>query len=254
MRLRSILLSVLLLVLVMHYVPFSVHASNPQWWKLRKGKTGKDKDAEKKKLRLAEEPEAEIPAPVEQQAAPPANGSLFSDAAVGSELFSDFKARRLGDLVFVDVIEASNASVSSGASRSRDSGTLGGLTTAAGALPVPGATVVAGVAGALGTRKYDGKGSTERTSKLQARIAARVIEVLPNGDLLIEAKKVVKINQENETLRVSGVIRRRDVGADNAIPTSAIGNLFVELNGKGVASADNAPGWLFRFFEKIAPF
>lgn len=184
----------------------------------------------------------------------PANGSLFTADAQGAELLGDFRARRVGDLVFVDVIEGSTASVSSGAKRARDSGTLGGLVTAAGALPAPGAAVAAGAVGALGNRKFEGKGTTQRTSDLRSRVAARVIEVLPNGDLRIEALKSVRINQETEKLLLAGIVRQRDLTADNVVPTTAVGDLHVELNGKGVASADNAPGWLFRFFEKIAPF
>lgn len=193
-------------------------------------------------------------ATIAKMQARPANGSLFTADAQGLELLGDFRARRIGDLVFVDVIEGSSASVSSGAKRSRDSGTLGGLVTAAGALPAPGAAVIAGAAGALGNRKFEGKGNTERTSDLRSRIAARVIEVLPNGDLRIEALKTVKINQETEKLLLSGIVRQRDLTNDNVVPTTAVGDLRVELNGKGVASADNAPGWLFRLFEKITPF
>jgi flagellar L-ring protein FlgH len=184
----------------------------------------------------------------------PANGSLFTGDAPGGDLLSDFKPRHIGDLVFVDVIEGSTASVSSSAKRARDSGSVGGLVDLAGAIPLSGADVAAGVIGALGKRKYEGKGSTDRSSTLRTRIAARVIEVLPNGDLRIQAQKSVKINQENERLVLSGIIRQRDVSADNVIPTTSVGSLYVELNGKGVASADNAPGWLFRLFEKIAPF
>lgn len=184
----------------------------------------------------------------------PANGSLFTPDARQADLLSDFRARNLGDLVFVDVIEGSTASVTSGAKRSRDSGTLGGLVTAAGALPAPGAAVVAGAVGALGNRKFEGKGNTTRATDLKSRIAARVIEVLPNGDLRIEAYKAVRINQETERLLLYGIVRQRDLTSDNVVPTTAVGDLRVELNGKGVASADNAPGWLFRFFEKVTPF
>ncbi len=184
----------------------------------------------------------------------PANGSLYTDEARGADLLSDFKARRLGDLIFVDVVEASEAKVTSNAKRSRDSGTLGGIVGAAGAIPMPGAAVAAGVIGGLGTRKFEGKGETGRSSSLRARIAARVVEVLPNGDLRVEAVKVVKINKENERLRLCGIVRQRDVSAENAVPTTVVGELSVELNGKGVASADNAPGWLSRLFEKITPF
>ncbi len=184
----------------------------------------------------------------------PANGSLYTDSAPNRSLLIDFKATGIGDLLFIDVIEASAASVSSNAKRSRDSGTLAGLTSVAAAIPLPGATVTAGVLGDLGKRKYEGKGETGRKSSLNARVTARVTEILPNGDFRIEAQKMVKINKEDELLTLSGIVRRRDVSADNAVPTTMVGDLRVHLNGKGVASADNAPGWLFRLFEKISPF
>lgn len=231
-----------------------------------KKKTAKTRAEEKQKAGKStvreelEEPAAQyVQTPTDEATiakiqARPANGSLFTADASSTELLADFRARRVGDLVFVDVVEGSTASVSSSARRSRDSGTLGGLVTAAGALPAPGAAVIAGAAGALGNRKFEGKGNTERTSDLRSRIAARVVEVLPNGDLRIEALKSVKINQEAEKLLLAGIVRQRDLTNDNVVPTTAVGDLRVELNGKGVASADNAPGWLFRLFEKIAPF
>lgn len=215
----------------------------------KKGKKGKSESEAEIIATVQATPHIEATPPP-----PPANGSLFTDDAVGGNLLVDFKPRRIGDLVFVDVVETSTATVSSAAKRARDSGTLGGVVGAAGALPVPGAAIVGGVLGGLGTRKFEGKGSTERKSDLRARIAARVVEVLPNGDLRIEAQKSVKINKETEKMILSGIVRQRDVSSENSVPTTAVGDLRVELNGKGVASADNAPGWLFRFLEKITPF
>jgi flagellar L-ring protein precursor FlgH len=223
------------------------------------GTSAQDKNKKKKK---GSEPKltvvdidadrATVPPAIAEQK--PANGSLFTDSAVNGSLFQDFKARRSGDLVFVDVVEASSATVVSSAKRSRDSGTVGGLTNVAGALSVPGAAAVSSVIGALGQRKYDGNGQTQRDSEVRARITARVVEVLPNGDLKIEAMKLVKINKETELVAVTGIVRQTDLAADNSIPTTYIGDLRVEFNGKGVASADNAPGWLFRLFDKISPF
>jgi flagellar L-ring protein precursor FlgH len=184
----------------------------------------------------------------------PANGSLFTDGSLALTLVGDFKPRRVGDLVFVDVTETSTANVSSNASRSRDSGTLGGLAGLLAALPSPSAAAISSVVNGLGQRSYAGKGSTGRTSDLKARIAARVIEVLPNGDLRIEADKMVKINKEDERLTVSGIVRQRDISPDNAVASTAVGELRVALSGRGVASADNQPGWLFRIFDKISPF
>jgi flagellar L-ring protein FlgH len=191
------------------------------------------------------------PAPV---APHQSNGSLFSDDARNVDLLSDFRPRRVGDIVFVDVAEASAASVSSTAKNARESGALGGAIVGALSLPAAAAPKVDAVVGALGTQKFDGSGSTTRKSSLVARIAARVVAVLPNGDLQIEAEKTVKINKEDELLRLSGLVRQRDVLADNAVPSTSIADLEVQLNGKGVASANNAAGWLTRFLQKISPF
>ena len=226
---------------------------------LASGAQAQDKKAKKKKnknqpaltvVKIEDVPPAAQAAPPQK----PANGSLFTDGAANGSLLVDFKAGRVGDLVFVDVVETATATVSSGAKRDRDSGTLGGLTTLIGALPVSGAATAGSVAGALGERKFEGNGQTQRKSNVRARITARVVEVLPNGDLRIEALKLVKINKETEQMAVTGIVRRNDLAGDNSITTVAIGDLRVEFNGKGIASADNAPGWLFRLFDKISPF
>lgn len=214
------------------------------------GKKKKKKQAEQTNQAVLPVAEIKLPTPP----TPPANGSLFTDGAVGISLVTNFKAQGVGDLVFIDIVEISTATVSSSASRSRDSSTLAGVAGGVAALPVSGAVAVSGVLTGLGQRKYDGKGATQRQSSVRSRITARVVEVLPNGDLRIEANKLVKINKEDERLSLSGIVRQRDVSADNAIPSTAIGDLKLALNGKGVASADNQPGWLFRFIDKISPF
>jgi flagellar L-ring protein precursor FlgH len=249
-----LLLSVALLIAVMR--PHGVAANQPdkqteksQASKKKKKEGERVKDTSAQLRPFVPEPVAPPPSP------PPANGSLFQASAPGNNLLGDFKASNVGDLVFIDVIEESAASVSSNAKRARDSGALTGVVGGAvSTVPAPGAAVAAGVLGALGTRKFEGKGETGRRSSLKSRVAARVVEVLPNGDLRIEAQKMVKINKEDELLTLSGIVRRRDVSAENSVPTTEVGDLRVMLNGKGVASADNAPGWLFRLFEKISPF
>lgn len=189
--------------------------------------------------------------------APPApartNGSLFSEDAPNLELSSDFKASRVGDVLFVTVTESNTASVTSQAQNARNAGPLPAAVM--NAIPFPSqASGVPGVITALGTRQFTGSGSTGRQSTVTASIAARVVEVLPNGDLRIEANKLLKINKENETLTLTGVVRRRDLLQDSAIPSSSIADLQVKLNGKGVASENNAPGWLAKILGKLSPF
>src|SRR5689334_3471829 len=128
----------------------------------------------------------QAPATVESTLPPPtplptpANGSLFTPAAAGADIVSDFKPRRIGDLVFVDVVEASTAIVSSSASRGRDSGAIGGVGTAVAAISNPAAATASTLITGMSQRKFEGKGTTQRTSKIEGRIVARVIEVLPN--------------------------------------------------------------------------
>jgi flagellar L-ring protein FlgH len=215
----------------------------------------KDKKKKKDQPRLTVVEVRDAPPAVPVAETPkPANGSLFTDNAAGGNLLRDFKARQVGDLVFVDVVETSTATVSSSAKRNRDSGNLGGIVPLLSAIPVGGVQAAAPVVGEMGKRKFEGNGTTERESKVRARITARVIEVLPNGDMRIEAVKLVKINKETEQLAVTGIVRPNDLASDNSIETILVGDLRVEFNGKGIASADNAPGWLFRLFDKISPF
>lgn len=243
MKLKTLLIAILSLLLTI-----SVCAQ-----KTKKKKKKKKQSAPKLEVvDIKKQPPYEPPVP--KHVNPPANGSLFSDGAQDVHLLVDFKARSVGDLVFVNVVETSTAEVASNASRNRDSGTVGGLTSLISALPLGGAATAGSVVGGLGKRSYEGSGSTDRNSSVRARITARVIEVLPNGDLRIQAVKKVKINKETEQLAVSGIVRKKDIASDNSIPTIAIGDLRVEFNGKGIASKDNAPGWLFRLFDKINPF
>lgn len=238
-------LNIFTFILIIFAVSFTASAQE------KKEKKKKSKDQPTLTVVQVQETPPVVPAQVQPKAQ---NGSLFTDNSTNTNLLRDFKARQVGDLIFVDVVENSSAAVSSGAKRNRDSGTVGGIVPLVNAIPVNGAAVVGSVIGELGNRKFEGKGSTERSSKVNGRIAARVIEVLPNGDLRIEAVKMVKINKETEELAVTGIVRPNDLAADNSIETIFIGDLRVEFNGKGIASADNAPGWLFRLFDKISPF
>ena len=220
------------------------------------GQTKKEKKPKKKDqpvLTVVEvQPTPPVAPPIEVQK--PANGSLFTDNSTNGNLLRDFKAQQVGDLVFVDVVETNTATVSSNAKRDRDSGNLAGIVPLVSALPLNGAAVAGTVLTGLGQRKFEGAGTTGRTSSVKSRITARVVQVLPNGDLRIEAVKLVKINKETEQLAVTGIVRPNDLAKDNSVETTFIGDLRVEFNGKGVASADNAPGWLFRLFDKISPF
>jgi flagellar L-ring protein precursor FlgH len=219
--------------------------------------TGVSANPDKKKKKNQPEAPAPAPAPVVHSTPappPPANGSLFNATAPSTGLVADFKPQGVGDLIFIDVVEDTSGSVAANASRSRDSGAIAGAAGLIGAIPNPGAATAASVATAMGQRKFEGKGSTDRNSLVKAHITAQVVEVMPNGDLRIEAHKMVNVNKEDERLSLSGIVRRRDITSDNFVSSAVIGDLQFTLNGKGVASADTQPGWLFRLIDKVSPF
>lgn len=96
---------------------------------------------------------------------------------------------------------------------------------------------------------YDGKGGTTREGNLVAKVSARVVEVLDNGNLVIDGQKVVEINEEKEIIKVSGIVRPQDIGSDNTILSSSISEAKITYSGKGVANTGQRPGFIARFLN-----
>jgi len=207
--------------------------------------------------------EALIPKPV----AP--NGSIFAQLSgeggryttggVGlGSIFSDFKARDINDIVTIQVVESTKTSITSNGSSERKSDSEAGLTNFLGlGGPILGALPnlnPAKLTSGSGSQTFDGAGSVERNSAFTTVLSARVVEVLPNGNLVIEAIREVWVNSERQTLLLSGVIRPKDVSTDNVVLSTAIANMQVRLNGKGLATSSSNPGFLFKLLQKISPF
>ena len=102
--------------------------------------------------------------------------------------------------------------------------------------------------------QFKGDGSTNRSGSVDALLSARVKEVLPNGDLVIEGVKEIKVNNERQMLRLFGVVRPRDIGPNNVVSSVAIANMLVQVDGNGVLSDNLKHGWLFAILTKAWPF
>ena len=102
--------------------------------------------------------------------------------------------------------------------------------------------------------KFEGKGDTKREGSLQSQLSGVILEVLPNGVLRLEGSKIVAINDEEEVMVVSGLIRARDINASNQVESSRIANMRIDFYGRGVLADQNTPGWGARLFEYIWPF
>ncbi len=101
---------------------------------------------------------------------------------------------------------------------------------------------------------FSGDGSTSRGNTMRAFITARVMRVLPNGDLVIGGQKTVMINRERQILTLVGTVRPVDVDARNRVPSSSVGDLTVRLWGRGEVDATVRQGWFMRILNRIWPF
>src|SRR5205085_12679559 len=101
---------------------------------------------------------------------------------------------------------------------------------------------------------FKGDGSTQRSGSVSTTLSGRVTDVLPNGNMVIEAVKEVKVNNERQVLRLFGVVRSLDIGPNNLVNSAAISNLLLQVDGKGVLSDNIKQAWLFRILTKMWPF
>jgi len=184
------------------------------------------------------------------------NGSIWQASSVA--LTEDGKARRIGDIVTIIITETASASKQAATATGRSSELSAGIPAFMG---LQGAGVLTNNLGDLSklidasaSSKFDGSGSTSRKESLTATITAKIIDVLPSGNLKIEGKRNVKVNSEDQIVTVRGTIRQRDISPDNTINSSYIADAQITYSGEGVISDRQKPGWLMNLVDKLWPF
>jgi len=211
------------------------------------------------KIKVTHDPQktrAEYIARIQQQTStPPVEstlGSLWVPGGAMTNLQSDYKASRLNDLVTIVVVQRTTAQATGNVSTQRDFNTTSGISGLAGHISTSGVT---NLLTAQSSTKLKGTGSTDASTTMNTSLAGRVIAVLPNGDMVVEAERMVAINSQKETMVVRGVLRPGDVGPNNAALSTSLSNLEVELKGKGVVSdAIRSPNPLVRALLWIIGF
>jgi flagellar L-ring protein precursor FlgH len=192
------------------------------------------------KMKVAHDPQktrADYVARMQQQTAPaPADltlGSLWTSNGAMTNLQSDYKASRLNDLVTIVVVQRTTAQATGNVGTQRDFNTTSGISGLAGKVNVSG---LSNLLTAQSSTKLKGTGSTDASTTMNTNLAGQVISVLPNGNLVVEAERLVTINNQKETMLVRGVLRPGDIGPDNSALSTSLSSLEVELKGKGVVS------------------
>lgn len=191
-----------------------------------------------------------LPAGTPGQTAP---GSIYSESGRYSDVSSDLRARRVGDLITILVSDRMNASSQGTSASSRKSSANSSITNLLGQPSPVGA--LANLANLGSTTTLDGSGSTNRSNVLTTTLTGRVVEVLPSGDLVVEATKQVTVNSEKHQVAIRGIVRWNDIANTNQVRSDRIGMMAIELNGKGLVSdAIRRPNILYRILLGILPF
>ena len=194
--------------------------------------------------------------PVAANPKPQSPGTLWNGDE-GSWL-ADVKARRVGDIVTVIIQEKASASKQATTDTDRSSSMTAGISSLFGyekVLEEKNANLdSAAMVDANFDNKFSGTGKTTRTENLVATLTTQVIEVFPNGNLKIRGGKSVTVNNENQIIYLTGIVRQYDVTADNTVDSGNILNAQIAYTGKGAISDKQKPGWLMRVFDNAWPF
>ncbi len=162
-------------------------------------------------------------------------------------LYTDRKGKKVGDVLTVMVVENSSAKNKASTELDKRNAWKMGIAPGTGMTDfIPGM----GFEGKTGS-DFDGKGSTARQGQLKATVSVRIEEVLDNGNLRIYGIKEVTLNEETETIEVSGIIRPEDIGSNNTVVSPKIAEAVIKYVGDGVLNEVEEPGILTRLFNWI---
>lgn len=194
---------------------------------------------------------------------PGVTASLWQESRSNSDLFRDVRAWQPMDLITIVVSENAESKMDANTEVKQSSTveaaieSLLGIETDIAALGnrvSTGTADPASLINATTQNDFKGEGKTNRKGSLRGKISAMVAEVLPSGVLRIEGEKIVSVNNEQQIMVISGLVRPRDVSAENEVDSSKIAQLRVDYYGKGTVGEAQSGGWLGRALRKIWPF
>jgi flagellar L-ring protein precursor FlgH len=163
------------------------------------------------------------------------------------------RASQLDDIVTILVTESVSAVASGATNTSRKSSAKNGIISLAGTLAA--GNPLASLADLSNTQQIQGTGETSWNMTISTRLSARVVEVTPNGILVVEGLKDISVNSERQTISVRGLVRPSDLTTANTVLSTQVAGLQVKVNGKGVVGdAVKRPFVLYRILLGLLPF
>lgn len=217
-------------------------------------------------------PPAEPPTPAAAPTPPPvptpvrATGdpaSLWQAQAPMGDLYADAKARSVGDILTIRIVESATASNQAQTGTSRESGIDAGIANFFNLEQyyppnhVPDSFPFMNPFGKVSAdfdNEFEGAGSTRRSGSLAASISVRVVEKLPNGILRVAGSREVTVNNERQYITLTGLVRSQDIDWDNTVLSTYVSDARIAYSGVGVVNDRQRPGWAGRVLDVIWPF
>jgi flagellar L-ring protein precursor FlgH len=179
-------------------------------------------------------------------------GSLWRDRGPLADLTADYKARRVGDVITILIVQDTTATNSANLVTDRSFKANSGIDALAGHISTSG---VQNLFSPHSSTTLQGKGQASSKSSLRTALAGRVVAVLESGSLVVEAERSLTMNNERQTVWLRGVARPGDISPDNTIVSNDLAALELELKGKGVLSdGTRPPNLLVRLLLRLVGF
>jgi len=188
-----------------------------------------------------------------QEQAKAENGAIYIPNQ-GLNLYGDRRAHRVGDLLTINLIENTAARTSANTAISRKSNVGVSAPTIFGAPVTHNGQKVLDIS-AGSEHDFSGKGNSAQSNQLQGSVTVTVIQRLPNGNLVVQGQKNLRLNRGSELVQIQGIVRQADIAPDNTIASNRVAEARMVYGGRGALAQSNAMGWLGRFFNSgLAPY
>lgn len=178
------------------------------------------------------------------------NGAIFNVTS-SRPLFEDRRARFVGDTITINIAEKTTASKNSENKTTRSTSVKAAIPTVNG-LPLK--TLQGTNFAASGSNDFDGKGQNTSANDFTSSLTVTVIEVLPNGNLLVSGEKQIGLKEGEEFIRFSGVVNPNNITSANTVQSTQVADARIEYKANGFIDSAQAMGWLSRFFLSFLPF
>lgn len=175
------------------------------------------------------------------------SGGLFNPYSSNNGLYTDTRAHKVGDLISVELEERTSASKNAGTTLGKSNDiNFGAMSIGGRPVTVHGYDTSVGI---NNSSDFSGASDANQSNSLTGNISVSVVKVLANGNLVVRGEKWLMLNNGNEYIRVTGIVRSEDVSSDNTVSSQRIANARIQYGGTGDFADTQERGWISRFFN-----